>query len=342
MYITILVIMSNFSTPVFSKKGRRSLTKKSGQEAYTLLGISEEYWNRPGVWDEKDLASLQCANRQWAARMRAEGSFVEGENCKGHAPKILWIGCSDARVPVNEMIGEASGNVFVHRNIANQVISTDFNCMSVIQYAVDVLQVKHVVVCGHYDCGGIKAALVNVDHSSPLENWLGQIRDIHHHHFAELSAIKDLRGRQRRLVEISTMEQCLNIFKTASVQRRRIATQLQSLEARSRVSFIEPAVHAFVYEPESGELKKLDVNFEEHMQAYSNVFDLYSMSDPLPCSCQCELFQCHSEPCSLDVIDVVEQVPEPSVFDLSNTSPSKEFAQDKNAILVGYLECKKP
>ena len=95
----------------------------------------------------------------------------------GHAPKILWIGCSDARVPANDIIGEAPGNVFVHRNIANQVVNTDFNCMSVIQYAVEVLKVKHIIVCGHYDCGGIKASLELIDHKSPLENWLRNIRD---------------------------------------------------------------------------------------------------------------------------------------------------------------------
>ena len=92
------------------------------------------------------------------------------------------LGCSDARVPANEIIGEPPGSVFVHRNIANMVVNTDFNCMSVIQYAVDVLQVKHIIVCGHYDCGGVKAALTNTDHRSPLENWLRNIRDTYRLH----------------------------------------------------------------------------------------------------------------------------------------------------------------
>lgn len=226
------------------------------------------------------------ANHAWASRLKSEGFFAEDKR-KGHAPKILWIGCSDARVPANEMIGEAPGNVFVHRNIANQVVNTDFNCMSVIQYAVDVLQVKHIIVCGHYDCGGVKAALVNADHSSPLENWLRNIRDIHQHHFAELSTIKDLETRQRRLVEISTIEQCLNIFKTAAVQRRRVATHLLSQDPDSRIKFSEPVVHAFVYDPDTGDLKKLAVNFKEYMRTYSDVFNLYSVGpgesgSPLP------------------------------------------------------------
>jgi len=253
-------------------------TEPKRVEAYTKLGISEEYWNRPGVWDDKNLSSLRGANQAWASRMKAEGFFAEDQR-KGHAPKILWIGCSDARVPANEMIGEAPGSVFVHRNIANQVVSTDFNCMSVIQYAVDVLQVKHIIVCGHYDCGGIKAALVNMDHSSPLENWLRNIRDIHQHHFAELSAIPDLPARQRRLVEISTIEQCLNIFKTAAVQRRRVATHLESQEPGSRIKFAQPVVHAFVYDPDTGDLKKLVVDFKEYMRTYSNVFNLYNIAN---------------------------------------------------------------
>ncbi len=273
-------LVRNLSTATFdptsADKNSAPFSNKK-LEAHELLGISSEHWHRPGVWDEKDLRSLRSANQAWANRMRSEGFFSENESRRGHAPKILWIGCSDARVPANEMIGEPPGNVFVHRNIANQVVNTDFNCMSVIQYAVDVLQVKHIIVCGHYDCGGVKAALVNTDHTSPLENWLRNIRDIHQHHFAELSAITDLRTRQRRLVEISTMEQCLNIFKTASVQRRRVATHLQSQEPGSRVTFSEPVVHAFVYDPETGELKKLEVDFKEYMRTYSNVFNLYSV-----------------------------------------------------------------
>ena len=136
----------------------------------------DEYWNRPGPWDEKELGSLMDANKAWTDRMTTLNPTYFSDHERGHAPKILWIGCSDARVPANEIIGEPPGNVFVHRNIANQVVNTDFNCMSVIQYAVDVLEVKHIIVCGHYDCGGVKAALTNMDHKAPLENWLRNIR----------------------------------------------------------------------------------------------------------------------------------------------------------------------
>jgi carbonic anhydrase len=166
----------------------------------------EDYFNRPGPWDEKDLGSLFDANKRWAKKMaeKQPGYFTDLIN---HAPKILWIGCSDARVPANEIIGEPPGSVFVHRNVANMVVNTDFNCLSVLQYAVEVLKVKHIVVCGHYDCGGIRAALEPVDHRSPLENWLRNIRDTYRLHNDELNAVSGLKERQRRLVELNVMEQ---------------------------------------------------------------------------------------------------------------------------------------
>lgn len=247
-------------------QGRSAVVKK--------LGVDPEYYYRPGPWDEKNLGSLLDANKAWARKMRDQGLFLH--KSKGHAPKILWIGCSDARVPANEIIGEAPGSVFVHRNIANQVVNTDFNCMSVIQYAVDVLRVKHVIVCGHYDCGGVKAALVNTDHKSPLENWLRNIRQLHQNYYPEIRKIKDVEQRQRKLVEINTIEQCLNIFKTGVVQRRRVSSYLESLKPESGISFSEPVVHAMVYDPSNGELKKLDVDFKKYLSEYSDVFNLYT------------------------------------------------------------------
>lgn len=167
---------------------------------------NNEYANRPGFWDEPDLAPLFDANKAWVNRMnQREPQFFN--NMKGHSPKVLWIGCSDARVDPNEIIGELPGTVFVHRNIANLVVNTDFNFMSVLQYAVEALGVKHVVVCGHYDCGGVKASLTNVDHQAPLENWLRNIRDTYRLHKDELNSIPELADRQRRLVELNVIEQ---------------------------------------------------------------------------------------------------------------------------------------
>lgn len=169
--------------------------------------MDKDYFNRAGPWDDKNLNTLLSANKKWAKKMVLEQPGFFEEIKRGHAPKILWIGCSDARVPANEIIGQPPGAVFVHRNVANMVVNTDFNCMSVIQYAVDVLQVKHIIVCGHYDCGGVKAALCNVDHKSPLENWLRNIRDTYRLHRVELNGIDDLTTRQRRLVELNVIEQ---------------------------------------------------------------------------------------------------------------------------------------
>ena len=172
----------------------------------------EEYFNRAGAWDDKDLKSLLNANKEWAKNMAEKTPGFFAELSRGHAPKILWIGCSDARVPANEIIGEPPGSVFVHRNVANMVISTDVNCMSVLQYAVDVLKVKHIVVCGHYECGGVRAALEPIDHGSPLEGWLRNIKDTYRLHKDELCGIEDLKDRQRRLVELNVEEQvCTNV-----------------------------------------------------------------------------------------------------------------------------------
>jgi len=240
-------------------------------------GMDPDFFNRPGPWDEKNLESLIHANRAWAqSRVKMDPNFFE-DHKKGHAPKILWIGCSDARVPANEIIGEPPGGVFIHRNIANQVINTDMNCMSVIQYAVDYLQVKHIIVCGHYDCGGVKASLSNVNHKSPLENWVRNIRDIHRLHQDELESIKDLKMRQRRLIELNVIEQCLNIYKTASVQRRRVQTHMDAMDESGNVKFSEPRVHAFVYEPTTGLVNKLDVDFESYLKDLKNVYELYNV-----------------------------------------------------------------
>lgn len=182
--------------------------KLYGSRSYNSF---EEYFNRPGPWDNPDLEPLLENNRKWIKSIEEKNLDTFIELTKGHAPKILWIGCSDARVPANEIIGEPPGSVFVHRNIANMVGNTDFNCLSVIQYAVDVLKVKHIIVCGHYDCGGIRAAMELKDHLSPLENWLRNIRDTYRLHKEELQNIEDLTQRNRRLVELNVIEQVNNI-----------------------------------------------------------------------------------------------------------------------------------
>lgn len=207
-----------------------------------------DYFNRPGPWDKKDLKSLLSANQAWAKQQEKLKPGFFAELSKGHAPKILWIGCSDARVPANEIIGEPPGSVFVHRNVANMVVSTDFNCLSVVQYAVDVLKVKHIIVCGHYQCGGVRASLEPIDHKSPLENWLRNIRDTYRLHKEELNAIADPTNRQRKLVELNVMEQVNCIGRVIGFRSVQLSVRMLSVKIISWCTshFFSETVHKLV------------------------------------------------------------------------------------------------
>ncbi len=158
-----------------------------------------------------------AANRKWAAEVKAEepGYFERLEALQN--PDLLWIGCSDSRLPPNEIIGRKPGELFVHRNVANVVEHTDVNCLSVLQYAVDVLQVKHVIVCGHYGCGGVRAAM-SPQPLGLIDNWLRHIRDVHLWNREELGAIKDPVARADRLAELNVEAQVANVCHTTIVQ----------------------------------------------------------------------------------------------------------------------------
>jgi carbonic anhydrase len=143
-------------------------------------------------------------------------------------------------------MGEDAGSVFVLRNVANMVVNTDFNLMAALQYAVNVLKIPHIIVCGHYDCGGVRASIANVDHVAPLENWLRNIRDVYRLHRAELDAISDPEKRHRRLVELNVIEQCVNLFKTGAVQRMRVQTFKDGAE------YTTPRIHPCVFDPATG------------------------------------------------------------------------------------------
>ncbi len=158
-----------------------------------------------------------AANRRWAATTVAEDPEFFKRLEALQSPELLWIGCSDSRLPPNEIIGRAPGELFVHRNVANLVGHTDVNCLSVLQYAIDVLKVKHIIVCGHYGCGGVRAALS----SQPLgliDNWLRHIRDIHQSNRDELAAIRDPERRVNRLAELNVSTQVANVCHTTIVQ----------------------------------------------------------------------------------------------------------------------------
>jgi carbonic anhydrase len=189
------------------------------------------------------LEHLFTNNRRWAqGALRADPDFFR-RLATQQAPKYLWIGCSDSRVPANQIIGLPPGEVFVHRNVANLVVHTDLNCLSVLQYAVDVLRVEHVIVCGHYGCGGVTAA----DHGAPLgliDNWLRHIQDAAERHRSVLSSESDPADRLDRLCEINVLEQAHNVCR---------ATLVQQAWKRGQ----QLAVHAWIYRLSDGLLQDL-------------------------------------------------------------------------------------
>ncbi|MBK6391735.1 MAG: carbonic anhydrase [Saprospiraceae bacterium] len=178
----------------------------------------------------------------------------------GQNPEFLYIGCSDSRVTAEEMTGVKPGQMFVHRNIANLVSNNDLSALSVIEYAVDYLQVKHIVVCGHYYCGGVKAAMQSKD-LGLLNPWLRNIRDVYRLHQSELEAITDEETRYKRLVEINVEEQCFNVIKTAVVQKHYLAQG-------------SPTVHGWVFDVHSGRLIDLQIDFVEKLKMIRRIYDL--------------------------------------------------------------------
>jgi carbonic anhydrase len=156
-------------------------------------------------------------NKKWVTSKLEKDPDYFLKLSKGQQPPVLWIGCSDSRVPANEIIGAEPGEVFVHRNIANMVVHSDMNLLSVLDYAVNVLKVKHVIVCGHYGCGGVQAAMTN-KHIGLIDNWIRHIKDVYRFHSSELNSIVDETARFNRFVELNVVEQVLDLAKTSIVQ----------------------------------------------------------------------------------------------------------------------------
>ncbi|MDX2283473.1 MAG: carbonic anhydrase [Bacteroidia bacterium] len=196
---------------------------------------------------QEDYLRLLQNNRNWVAeRLSLDQTYFE-RLARGQAPNFLWVGCSDSRVPANEITGTESGEIFVHRNIANLVVHTDLNFMSVLQYAVEVLHVHHIIVCGHYGCGGVLAAMT---HGSKglVNKWLRNIKEVYALYAEELEAIADEKARADRLVELNVTEQVKNLAKTSIVQR---AWRNKSLQ-----------IHGWVYGLDSGLIKDLNVKYQ--------------------------------------------------------------------------------
>lgn len=183
---------------------------------------------------------------------------------KGQSPEILYIGCSDSRVTAEEMMGAQPGEVFVHRNIANIVVNSDINAMSVINYAVKQLEVKHIVICGHYYCGGVKAAMESTD-LGIMNLWLRNIQDVYRLHKEELNGIRDEEARYKRLVDLNVQEQCINVLKTIDVQ---YAYRERNI-----------AIHGWVFDVKTGKLIDLKIDVAKILKGLSEIYT-YKESEP--------------------------------------------------------------
>jgi len=207
-------------------------------------------------------------NIEWAEKIKAADPDFFVKLSKQQAPEYLWIGCSDSRVPANEIVGLLPGELFVHRNVANLVIHTDLNCLSVLQYAVEVLRVKHIIVCGHYGCGGVKAAMENKQ-LGLIDNWLRNIKDVYQRHRSRLDHLESDHARLDLLCELNVIEQAENVFHTSIVQNAWRRGQ-------------ELTVHSWIYRIQDGILKDLDRCFTGHEQVPS----IYRLSEESSSSAQ--------------------------------------------------------
>lgn len=196
----------------------------------------------------KDLHRLLDQNRAWAENIKASDPDFFQNLAKQQSPRFLWIGCADSRVPSTQLAGLKPGDMFVHRNVANLVVHTDFNCLSVMQYAVDVLKVEHIIVCGHDGCGGVKAAMSNLQFGL-IDNWLRHVQDVVHEHEEELVKIEEENDRLDRLCELNVIEQVRNVART---------TIVQSAWQRGQ----ELVVHGWIYGLQDGLLRDLGVSID--------------------------------------------------------------------------------
>lgn len=200
-------------------------------------------------------------NRKWVKENLDRDPLYFKKLAQGQQPKYLFIGCSDSRVNANEILGLSAGELFVHRNIANLCVNSDLNFLSVLQYSVEILKVRDIIVCGHYGCGGVEAAMNETD-LGLLEHWLRNIRDVHRQHYEELREIDNIVDRRRRMVELNVIEQCINLFKNSIIQR-----------AQAEHGF--PRIHGFVYDIGEGIMHELDYqNFKDIIRQYRSIYKL--------------------------------------------------------------------
>jgi len=207
------------------------------------------------------LQKIYDNNIEWAERIKQQTPNFFSDLSKQQSPEYLWIGCSDSRVVAEQLVGLQPGELFVHRNIANVVVPTDLNCLSVIQFAVEVLKVKHIIVCGHYGCGGVKASMESIEHGL-IDNWLCHIKTVHQKYENELLGFSNKTERLDRLCELNVIEQVKNICHTTVVQR-------------AWRNHKELSVHGCIYTLETGILKDLNTRFSE----MNHIYDIYQLRE---------------------------------------------------------------
>ncbi|MBX3101144.1 MAG: carbonic anhydrase [Bacteroidetes bacterium] len=214
-----------------------------------------------------DVSQIFENNKRWVAeKLSGDPEYFE-KLSKGQSPDVLYIGCSDSRATAEDLMGMQPGEVFVHRNIANLVVSTDNNLNAVVQYAVEQLKVKFIVVCGHYECGGVKAAMNPTD-MGQLNSWLQTLRDVYRLHEEELNVIEDPQKRYDKLVELNVLEQCYNVIKIDHVQR-----------SLSKTGY--PKILGWVFDVRTGKLIDLGLDMEQEFEKIRYIYDLYLLDGPL-------------------------------------------------------------
>lgn len=241
--------------------------------------LTSETFSDPDIqYANPHIRNLLKNNRSWAEKKNKEDKEFFKNLALGQRPKYLYIGCSDSRVPATEILGLGPGEVFVHRNIGNQVPGNDLNVLSVLEFAVGHLGVTDIIVTGHFACGAVRAATARQDLGT-LENWLRLIRDVYRLHKDYLDLIKDPEQLHRTLVELNVVEQCLNVYKTGVVQRRRAQSRKELLEAGKTKQEVEdgvyPRIHGMVFNPADGLLRTLPVNFQQRVGSLDHIYGLY-------------------------------------------------------------------
>lgn len=278
-YMATGQLTSNFLTPLrtfASGKGKNDdeFFPNSWVEPDTLLDYIEKDPDEMGpseLEDEKIAKELGKRNGKWRKRVLETQPELFDQIGAGQAPKYFWIGCCDSRVAPENLVDAYPGEIFVHRNIGNVVVPSDSNMRAALHFGLEYLKIQHIVVCGHYECGAIKAAVNNFDHQAPVETWLAHVRDVMRLHQDELDAIHDPYEKHCRLVELNVIEQCLNLYKTGDVQRKRAES------GKDGVAY--PRIHGMVFSPKDGILRKLPVNFKAYMAKYKDIYNLYDTED---------------------------------------------------------------